>query len=294
MVKELLESPKVSLVGSLVITTFGGMAAGKIFDTPVPFWTVLVGILLIILGFMWQFRQNTSRYRKFTTRQLKPMQAGQRPVLIMPLSFVRSLCIPSFVTISTDLKHDLEQLAAHKQEQYRQGKSRIDFWSWEQTLRGIYHNVQNDGPLSHLILLGSKESAHQLLFFITKVLQHYTVLKHIRIQLYLNDTLNLLEFDPAIPTLQEQHGFDFEDFDGLTHAFGNLLEKLGEEGVSTNDIQIDVTGGQKPTSIVASAVTFLSNASNQYVSTNPKCWDASKLEYEVLGYNVAAFLEPGD
>ena len=51
-------------------------------------------------------------------------------------------------------------------------------------------------------------------------------------------------------------------------------------------VQIDVTGGQKPNSMVAAVITVLSEITHQYVATNPTDPDAVEWAYELWGYDA--------
>jgi hypothetical protein len=50
-------------------------------------------------------------------------------------------------------------------------------------------------------------------------------------------------------------GVDYEQALGLTHALNNVFAALREAGVADGDILVDITGGQKVTSVAAAAVT---------------------------------------
>jgi hypothetical protein len=59
---------------------------------------------------------------------------------------------------------------------------------------------------------------------------------------------------------------------------GVALEKLIQAGFNEQDIVIDITGGQKTTSIAGAVVTFNSQVTFQYVQTDDP--------YDVLIYDV--------
>lgn len=286
-----LQSGDIPIWASSLLTVFGGAGIGKLFDNPMSLVPVLLGGAALFAGLWLQFR-TVSRYRRFATRHPQKTPAARRQVLIVPLSSVPTP-LPGFVTISGDLEKDLDSLAEHKRQQHQKGQ-RLDIWSWEQTLRGLYHQVRDAGPLSRLILLGSKDSVQQIGIFVTDVMRKYSSLQAVKVDVYLNNRPTLRSFDELVHPLTSQNGFDFEDFEVLTNAFGNLLDELAEQGISATNVQIDLTGGQKPTSVVAAAVTFFSNAANQYVATNPKDWDAPRLVYEVLGYDVREVRQADD
>ena len=65
--------------------------------------------------------------------------------------------------------------------------------------------------------------------------------------------------DPGSQALElppfETMAFDFEDFTALTDAFSRILKELKSQNITASEVQIDLTGGQKPTSVAAAAVT---------------------------------------
>jgi hypothetical protein len=156
-------------------------------------------------------------------------------------------------------------------------------------LRGIYHHVKDRGPLQRVILICSAQSILQAKLFIDHVLRRYHSLDHVAVDVLLASDLALKRWQADEASLDPEDGFDFEDFDALTEAYGRLFELLKKEGIASRQIQVDLTGGQKPTSIVAAVVTVGSRIANQYTCTNPKDPSAARWEYEVLGYD---FIEP--
>ena len=73
-------------------------------------------------------------------------------------------------------------------------------------------------------------------------------------------------------------GLDFESFDKLTEAFVYLL-KLKRFKNAEENIMIDITGGQKPTSIVGAAITFNKKIKAQYIQTSG---ENRALSYDVI------------
>ncbi|MDR4497190.1 MAG: hypothetical protein MRK02_04590 [Candidatus Scalindua sp.] len=57
-----------------------------------------------------------------------------------------------------------------------------------------------------------------------------------------------------------------------------FIRKAEEKYISENEIMVDITGGQKPTSIVGISVTFNRKIKAQYVQTGDP--------YDVLSYDV--------
>ncbi len=73
-------------------------------------------------------------------------------------------------------------------------------------------------------------------------------------------------------------GVDFEDPEKLLRALEFCYVELGRKGIPDYEIMLDVTGGQKPASVVAGAYAMdRSDRRCEYVSTNT---------YEVMEYNI--------
>lgn len=274
----------VNVYGPPITSVLGGALVGALSPPLLP-----VGIGLCLLALFWQQR-SASRFRWIQTPDLRKVPAERRPVLVLPLSYVRGKPIPDFVRISGDLETDLAELAERKRRQTLDQKEdpdqRIQFWSWEQPLRAIRHHVCQAGPLRRLILLASAESITQVKTFRSDVLQQYPALKEVQCDLFLQGSWSLGDLDIlGAGDLKRQNGFDFENFDRLTVAFQKLMKLLTHEGVKEGEVQIDLTAGQKPMSVVAAAVTFFSDVSNQYVATNPRHEEDDCWEYDVWGYD---------
>ena len=114
---------------------------------------------------------------------------------------------------------DLQSLASAKRQQYLAGQ-RMDFWSWEQTLRGIHHNSRDSGPLERVVMIPSKESVLQLHEFADRVFRQYPELKEpVRLQAFANTTRRVKDLDEPAVKWAAQNGFDFEDFDEMGYDF---------------------------------------------------------------------------
>src|SRR5439155_265476 len=73
--------------------------------------------------------------------------------------------------------------------------------------------------------------------------------------------------------------WDFETFDNLFDGLEKMLDRFKQEGKDESEVMFDVTGGQKPNSIVAALVTVNRHAKFQYVRTN----DPSKVKaYDLI------------
>jgi hypothetical protein len=268
-----------------ILLTVGGAFLSKIAEPPpVPLRRVAIGLVLFSVGLGLQLYA-VSVYRRFRTSHLRKRPAERRPVLILFLSHLHGATLPPFVTITGDLDADLQSLASAKRQQYLAGQ-RMDFWSWEQTLRGINHNSRLDGPLERVVVIPSKQSVLQLHEFADRVFRQYPALKeHVRLQAFVKTTRRVKDLDEPAIKWAAQNGFDFEDFDEMTESLDEVIRQLLESNVTSRQIQIDFTGGQKPTSVVGAVVTLFSRVSNQYVSTNPRDTSADSWEDDVWGYD---------
>ncbi len=139
-------------------------------------------------------------------------------------------------------------------------------WSWQQLLRGIEKHVENN-KLEQIYLIGSPDTktmkgSHSVLNVAESIIRDYIQrIKKIH---------------------KHQQPVDFEVFNSLTDALNKAISTFKEEGYHENDIIIDITGGQKTTSIAGAAVTLDNKVTFQYVQTNPD----EKGEYKVLAYDV--------
>jgi hypothetical protein len=160
------------------------------------------------------------------------------------------------------------------------------------------------GVLQTVTVLGSHESIQQVHWF-AHIVGHYDVLREVELRVFLRrpnaspvlagcseapSTPGRSDPGPsatsvgaslAAPGPQGAHlegGWDFENFDELSEAVSRLLHDLHQQGVSDSQIMIDFTGGQKVTSVVATAVTFNRPIKAQYVQTN--------FPHHVISYDI--------
>lgn len=128
--------------------------------------------------------------------------------------------------------------------------------NWQQLLRAI----RNRQALEKVWLIGSREAngsgSHAVLGTAARLLQPYV-----------SASVNWAHDSPS-----------FEDFDGLVKAVRSILRGSLRD-VPREQIVLDVTGGQKVTSIAGAALTMNSELCFQYVQTNPPC---DTLLYDVI------------
>jgi hypothetical protein len=210
--------------------------------------------------------------------------AQRRRVLVLYVS--RSAPLPTGVELRYELDTDLAALAEQKRVRLPDNKSR---WSWEQPLRAIRHHLSAPvvgRRLTTIVLMCSRESIEQLFDF------------HSLITKYLGERPVDVELFTAAGRLEsaseylsrgapnKNDGHDFEDFDQQVIALEKLFERVHQKKLGDGDITVDITGGQKPASIAASAATLNRHIQAQYVSTNPREPLAPVWEYDVIGYDL--------
>lgn len=185
--------------------------------------------------------------------------------LVVILSNVRethrpSGWLPAEMQWSTpaDLDTDLDDLVRLK----RPGTPN---WPWEMPLRALR---PHRGTLEAMTLLCSPESISQASAF-SDLVKRYADFEHLKVNVWAerNGVRSLTEASEA--ALSDCSGFDFNKVDVLSSAIVDLLKYLRfKMGLKPREIMIDYTGGQKPVSFVAAAVTLRGEVRAQYVDTN--------------------------
>jgi hypothetical protein len=135
-------------------------------------------------------------------------------------------------------------------------------WSWQQTLRGIKPHFKE---LKAVYLIGSQDSEEYPGSF--PKLQYAGKLIH----LYL----------PKVEIVHHVQPVDFENFNEMKKALHSGISALKQRGFREEDMIIDVTSGQKTTSIAGAAVTLYSKVTFQYVQTS-KPHKVIKYDVEIL------------
>jgi len=145
------------------------------------------------------------------------------------------------VPLSGDLEKDIAALHG----------SQLGFtWSWQQLLRAIQPHKDS---LTHLYLVGSKEEpgspgSHEDLELCRSLFQFY-----------LGDKVDMF-LAPAV---------DFEDISAVRRAVGSCIKQLTAARINEDDILVDITGGQKVTTVAAAIATLNHQGVQfQYVSNS--------------------------
>lgn len=142
-------------------------------------------------------------------------------------------------------------------------------WNGAQLLRSVNHHKEE---LERVYLFGSQgnRGSHQHLEKIHRLLAPY--------------------IRPEVAVTNHPQALNFEDVDALHGAIISAVRSLEKEGYKHSDIMIDITGGQKTTSIAgALATVHMQDLEFEYVQTfyidedGPD--DESNKEVKVLAFN---------
>lgn len=209
------------------------------------------------------------------TRYLSNEEAEEREHLVLflsnlPAGLEASKGIPKWLSLSQDINKDLTSIKDLKQD------NESLRWTWEMPLRAIHHHVNT---LRTLTLICSKESISQVNFFVEICTQYRIKTLEKIFLLAQKDGRPVLVDSFSINNLSALHGFDFQSFDELSQAIWYFIRVFKKKGYPEHQIMIDITGGQKPTSIVGASMTFNRAIKAQYVSTNEP-WNV--LSYDIM------------
>lgn len=153
-------------------------------------------------------------------------------------------------------------------------------------LRAIHHHLER---LETVTIFCSEKSFSQVTAFlnicddypeVTKIRGAHPEEKRRQFLLILpsRDKAELTDAREAA-SLQELSHWDFENFAQLFQAFSDLFEEFGNRNFYDKDVMIDLTGGQKPNSVVAALMTFNRKIKAQYVQTN--------YPWKVVSYDIS-------
>lgn len=192
--------------------------------------------------------------------------------------------VPTGLELTGNLEHDLAEMVRRKsKDRLNPGESEVR-WLWEMPLRGLH---QHAAVLRGVTLVCSKESLSQAHWFAQLLTGTYEAafpklrLAAVRLLVREGKTVRL-DTCPAdgkgCGDNPAERAWDFEEFDELFRALEKMAELFESEGVRERDIMIDVTGGQKPNSIVGAMLTVNRRIKFQYVQTNTP--------YEVIAYDL--------
>ncbi len=149
-------------------------------------------------------------------------------------------------------------------------------WSWEMPLIAINHHKKS---LKAVTLVCSKKEGSigqvQDFCYICKKYNELNNIKFFVAGQKSDDSFELLKPPKDIKeydgfNFNGSDGFDFNDFDQLIKCYDFILSEFKKKKYSYKHTAIDITGGQKPTSIAAASATFNKGVLTQYVDTNTK------------------------
>ena len=154
-------------------------------------------------------------------------------------------------------------------------------WSWQPLLRGIQHHAIVDGANLTLTVIGSRLATErgsvQQIDWLKDILSRIPETAAVTIQAW---GLNSEKPIPgsALATIDAGQGLDFEEIIEQQRVLRRLLKYLANQGVPAAEVTVDVTGGQKPTSIVAALASCNTENQAQYIQTNGT--------YDAIGYDI--------
>ncbi len=276
-------SARDGVYGALGTIVFGSMTANVVLGD-IPFkgwipsdyeptvaWRIVAGMAVVML-FLYSFAKlyaHRQVFQNIRCLRQKKCTRGYRGLILMPSwSNHKTFSMPNnedcFMALNgiqlegKNLQEDIDKLNGER-------------LNWQQLLRCF---IPHTHSLDAVFVIGSKDTietdpktglettkygSHNSIGHIEKIVERYCTKR---------------------PKFRGSDAVDFEDFKGLQDAITFGLKLLNSEyGIDEEDIIIDVTGGQKTTSIAAAAVTLNRRVAFQYVQTNP--------HYEVWEYDLA-------
>lgn len=264
-------SPWLAAAVAAITANLAAASLGELLGMPRwPRWLAsVVWVALFSSAVVWVYRER-EKFGKPRTRYLKPDDPPeQREHLILFLSHIvqhPGRGVPDWVTLTGNLQKDLEDIVVAKQ-----GKPN---WPWEMSLRSIAHHL---GRLRSVTVVCSDASLLQAHWF-ADLLGRYEAIRSLSMRVLVKHRGSPQLRDLAGEgSVADCDGWNFEAFDDLSAAMAFLLPALRKEGVRDEQVMVDFTGGQKPTSVLAAAMTFDRAIKAQYVQTNPP--------YRVIGYD---------
>lgn len=236
--------------------------------------TLTVGFFFLMVYLF--YRQRKAFFRPRTRHMMmEPADPRKHQILFLstsnlPLVDDENRIHPEGIELSSNLADDIKQL-----ESLKDGSPRI-FWTWEMPLRALLHHSQ---VLQSVTLVCSPQSILQACAFVD-ICRQYDLLANSSFSLLASykGIVRVVPIDDA-QKLEAYGGFSFESFDELSHAFWILLEDFKKKGCPEKEIMVDITGGQKPASVVGAVMTFNREIKAQYVQTN-RPWEV--ITYDVI------------
>lgn len=167
---------------------------------------------------------------------------------------------PAWLDLPDTLAAAFDTLVQHKPN---------NTWAWEMPLRAAYHHRT---ALRSVTLVCSQESRPQAQLFAVLLTKKYQAdfphLKADAIRLLAREGtgVKLLPCAGGVATTSTAD-WGFEEYDELYDGLTQMMDVLVKEGVREREVVVDVTGGQKPNSIVGALLTVNRRTQFQYVQT---------------------------
>lgn len=248
----------ISAMMTIILSHFAAGAIEGSFIIKWYFWpwlnyplTVISLLSLFLLSFLW-FYENRSTFQSIQV--LDTSFITPHRCLILLVSGPNKPPPDTFPWTLSDDKNNQATIGATTPSLLLNDikeLNKIVYWNWQQILRGLYPHRES---LEKVILIGSTDDSQ-------KGRGSYK---------YLGQAKMLIDrYFPNMDIKPLKKAIDFEDFHSLISCIRKEIEKLKDK-FSEDDIIIDVTGGQKTTSIAAASVTMVNHKLKfQYVKTNP-------------------------
>lgn len=261
--KQLKKFPWCSIIPLILAIVASNWIAGafiKLMDKKLSVsgdgWTILISLVLFVISILWLYHYRKSFLGIRTLQQVKT-RASRALILLLSTpdpepeaySFPMKINKKGIMAIleGKSLSHDIEALNEIR-------------WNWQQILRAIKPHKDR---LKYLYLIGSKDSG---------------TIKKGSFN-YLDGAITfVMQYCPGTRFYRADTPVDFEDIESLIEILYQAIKTLKNEGLSESDIMIDITGGQKVTSIAGAVITLNNSIRFQYVQTNPP--------YEVTAYDL--------
>lgn len=197
-------------------------------------------------------------------QRLRPVVKEDRPQPVRGLILYLSVLQADHAEKLADPRREKLDLAGFR--------LRYERASWRMPVEAVAHHA---GRLDYVVVIpsqGAKGSAEQLPRFRELLSELFPAAGFRRV--------DIGQIPPSHPGDGDyQGGLDFEgDSERLAAATDDAYDYLRGRGLEAKDILIDITGGQKTTSIVGSAVALAEGRRIQYVSTH---------DYGVRVYDVS-------
>ncbi len=216
-----------------------------------------ISLPLLLVATIWFAR--SAHLLDFVDIELEDPKGSPRKFLVLFLSETKSP-VPTGRGGQSLLKY---KKLSDDYQALEKNLSESERWNWEPCLRGIEIHA---GTLERLYVIASKASISQVDAFCAHIRAYQA-------SGVLRRELKIYPVDHARKSLQpiedegggRTHGagIDFEDYMQIKQAIRHAVDHAGDEGETV----IDITGGQKPNSLVGGIMTLDRDLLVQYVQT---------------------------